>query len=117
MARKGMRPRVAALGERVEGGTAGIRQTEKPRRLVVRFAGSVVVRAAEDTHARGRLDGDELRVPAGDEQRKKRKGRRLGTIEKWREHVPMQVIDAVEWAVQRESVRLGGRHADDEAAD
>ena len=72
MARKSEGARVAALGERVERGAAGIRKTEQSRGFIERFAGRIVVRTPENVHARCGFDRDELRMAAGDEQRQKR---------------------------------------------
>ena len=48
VARKRVRPRIAVCARRVECGAAGIGQAEQSRGLVVRFAGGVVVRSAEN---------------------------------------------------------------------
>ena len=103
--------------ERVQLRTARIGQSEQPRGLVVRFTGGVVAGAADDVHIGCGANVDELRVAARHEEREKRIGRFVVAIEKRREDVSVQVIDRVEWFVQREGERFGAGHADHETTD
>jgi hypothetical protein len=63
------------------------------------------------------VDGDELRVSSGDEQREKRIGRRFLTVEKRSEDVPVQMIDRIKRLTECKSKRFRSRNADDETAD
>ena len=95
---------------------AGIRKAEQLGDLVERFARRVVARAAEQPVAAPRLDVEQQRVSAGDEQRRERR-HGVAMLERRREEMSFHVMHADHRNAARERERLGEAHADEQRAD
>ena len=74
------RRRGAPRGRLLDGGTAGIWQTEHPRHLVEGLARGIVPRATDDAVFAGRGAVDELGVATRDDERHEREGWRIAVV-------------------------------------
>ena len=82
--RKGVRGRVAARRQLLEGRAARIAEPEQAGALVERLARRVVEAAPDHRHVAARLDRREQRVPARREQRQERRLHRVGLADRGR---------------------------------
>ena len=96
--------------------SAGIAQSEPARHLVVRLTGGVVDRLAEhDVFAGSRLQDDQT-VAARDQQGHERP-RQIRALQKRREEMALQMVDADEGHAPGERVGLGRRESDQDRSD
>ena len=110
-ARRRRRPRAARLDRR----PARLAEAEELRHLVEGLAGGVVDGAAEAAEALRPLDGEELAMPAGDQQHQVGKGHVLDQPRGQR--VPGEMVDAPERQAAAGGEPLGEHHAGEHAAD
>ena len=106
---------IAVLGGALHRGPAGIAEPQHLAHLVEGLADRVVDRGAEQAVAPHPFDGDELAMPARDQQRQIGKLDRVG--QPGGEHMGFEMVDREEGEVVRGGDRLAGHRADDDAAD
>ena len=106
---------IAVLGGALDRGPAGIAEPQHLAHLVEGLADRVVDRGAEQAVAAHPFDGDELAMPARDQQSQIGEVDRIG--QPGGEHMGFEMVDREEREVVRGGDRLAGHRADDDAAD
>ena len=118
--REGKARAVSARRDAVDDRAARVSESGPPSHLVERLAGGVVA-GPRQGHDAVRLDADELRVAAGDDEAVKGifdgKGGLARGAEPRRVEMPLQVVDRDEREAARVGERAGGREPDEEGAD
>ena len=114
-ARQGKDARAPRLGQPRKQGPARVRQAEQLGALVEGLAGGIVQGFAEQFVLADAGDLHQLRMPAGDEQRDERKGRRVGR-EQRRKQMPLEVMDRDRRPLEHQGQRLGEGAADEQRA-
>ena len=105
-ARQGIGIRPSLLGQCSQRRAARIAQAHELGGFVKRLARRIVNRLAQQGVLPHPVDAHQLRVPAGNQQRHKRKAGRIGA-QKRREQMAFQVVDADDRLVQRRRQRAG----------
>ncbi len=111
------RRRIAVAGRLVDRRPAGKGHAEYPGHLVVRLAGRVVDGGAERNYLPGHVRDEQQRGMAAGHEQGHRRRRQRAVFELVDGDVRGQVVDPVQRLAQRERIRLGRGHPDEQGAD